>query len=572
MTNQRHDGDRGSGEPDEGSSGLHLNGSDISSQSALRLLLSLMDNIPDRIYFKDLQSRFVLVNRAKVLACGAVNADDIRGKTDFDYFSEEHARAAMDDERRVVATGQPVIGKEEKETWPDGRIAWCWTTKMPLRDEEGRIVGTFGISRDVTEQHLAQDALRDSEERYRQLLAAISTYMYTVRLDGGRPVHTEHSAGCESVTGYTPQELEADHHLWITMVHPDDRPAVLNYVEQITSGERVSPLEHRIRHKDGSTRWIRNTVVRHHRPDGKVASYDGLVEDITARKHAEAELQRTLAEMERRVLQRTTALMETNKALQDELGERQRTEERLRIAMTRLEEFDKAKLQFVFNVSHELKTPLVALRYAVENMLKGVTGPVSTQQRDYLILMRRSMERLMHTLQEVLDLSRLEAHALTLAPSRAELGEFVRQAIRPLTIVAEEKAISLSLDLQEISEPIEWDIDKMERVLLNLVENAIKFTPRGGSVHVCLERDTDHPSCVIITVTDNGVGIPPAHLGHIMERYYRADESIPGAGLGLSIGREIVCLHGGTISLDSPPPGGERGTRVRLHMPLVASP
>jgi two-component system sensor histidine kinase/response regulator len=550
--------------------GPSLQGAGISAQASMHLLVSLMDNIPDRIYFKDLESRFLLVNRAKVQACGVRTLEEVCGKTDFDFFSEEHARAARADEQRVIASGLPMVGQDEKETWQDGRVTWCCSTKMPLRDGEGRIIGTFGISRDVTEQHLAQEALAASEERYRQLLATVPTYTYSVQFDAGRPVHTNHGAGCQSVTGYLPREFDADPVLWIDMVHPEDRTAVLDYVEQAVSGERVTPIEHRIRHKDGSIRWIRSTIVRCRDSSGKVIRYDGLVEDITERKGAEAELQKTLGELERRVLQRTTALMETNKALQDELGERQRTEERLRVAMARLEEFDKAKMQFVFNISHELKTPLVSLRYAVENMLKGVTGPPSEKQTEYLVLMRRGIERLTHTLQEVLDLSRLEAHAMTLAPSQAVAADFVRLAIQPLAIVAEEKAVRLASFLDDIPERIEWDLDKMERVLFNLVENAIKFTPAGGLVEVAMKKDSERPDFVVLTVTDNGVGIAPRHLGHIMERYYRADESISGAGLGLSIGREIVRLHGGEISLACPPPGRETGTQVNVTLPLKA--
>ncbi|MCS7048563.1 MAG: PAS domain-containing protein, partial [Verrucomicrobiae bacterium] len=130
------------------------------------LLQSLMDNIPDCIYFKDEHSRFIKVNRAFGKWCG-VSPDEVVGKTDFHIFTAEHAQQAFDDEKEVMRTGQPLIAKEEKETWPDGRITWVSSTKLPLRDADGRIIGTFGVSRDITARKLAELRL----ERYAKALA-----------------------------------------------------------------------------------------------------------------------------------------------------------------------------------------------------------------------------------------------------------------------------------------------------------------------------------------------------------------------------------------------------------------
>lgn len=549
---------------------LNLHNSGAAGQTAWRLLAILMDSIPDRIYFKDRESRFVLVNKAKAATCNVTDSAALNGKTDFDFFSEEHAREAMEDEKRVMATGQPIIGKEEKETWPDGRVTWCSSTKMPLRDETGRIVGTFGISRDITEHHRVQEALRKSGELYRQLLSAIPSYTYSVQFEDGRPAHTNHSAGCQTVTGYSPGEFEAAPFLWIDMVHPEDRAAVMNCIGQILGGESSAPIEHRIIHKDGSLRWVRNTIVHHRDPSGQVTRYDGLVEDITERKSVESALQQALSEMERRVAQRTAALTQTNLALQDELAERQRAEERLRAAMERLDAIDKAKMQFVFNISHEIKLPVVSLRYAVENMLKGITGPLSEKQKAYAALMKHGIERILHATQEILDVSRLEAKSLKLQCAKAPVSELVCRAVEMLRIDADRKPVALSLFLGDITDVVEWDLEKMERVLHNVVDNAIKFTPEGGRVEVTLGRDPARPDFLVLTVTDNGMGIRPEHLGRIMERYYRTDETKPGVGLGLSICRDVVRLHGGEVSLASPPPGREQGTQVTLRLPVVA--
>ncbi len=115
------------------------------------MLQQLMDNISDNIYFKDANGRIVLVNRAYARWFGFNTPEEVIGKTDRDLFTDEHASAAFADEQRIMATGQPVIGIEEKETWPDGRTTWVSSTKMPLRGDDGKIVGIFGSSRDITE-------------------------------------------------------------------------------------------------------------------------------------------------------------------------------------------------------------------------------------------------------------------------------------------------------------------------------------------------------------------------------------------------------------------------------------
>ena len=129
------------------------------------LLANLMKNLPDAVYFKDMQSLFVLINQACLMKHGWPSMDFVAGKTDFDVFSKEHAEQAFADEQQIIETGEPLRGIEEKETWPDGRVTWVSTTKMPLKGDAGEIIGTFGISRDITEHKEAEfRALRYAEE------------------------------------------------------------------------------------------------------------------------------------------------------------------------------------------------------------------------------------------------------------------------------------------------------------------------------------------------------------------------------------------------------------------------
>lgn len=130
---------------------------------------SLMGHFSDRIYFKDLQSRIVYGNPAYVRLFEKERLEEILGKTDHDFFSDRHAQGALKDEQEIIRTGIPKLDMEEMETWPDGGVTWCSTSKAPLRNRDGAIVGTLGISRDITRQKATQEALKKSEEDYRRL-------------------------------------------------------------------------------------------------------------------------------------------------------------------------------------------------------------------------------------------------------------------------------------------------------------------------------------------------------------------------------------------------------------------
>ncbi|NQV34380.1 MAG: response regulator [Phycisphaeraceae bacterium] len=144
------------------------------------LLHTLMDNLPHNIYFKDAQSRFIRINRALSHCFRLQNDSDAMGKTDFDYFTEEHAQQAMADEQEILRSGQPLLDKEEKETWEDGQITWASTSKLPLRSPDGQIIGTFGISRDITDRKHAGEQLQAAKELAEVANRAKSEFLATM--------------------------------------------------------------------------------------------------------------------------------------------------------------------------------------------------------------------------------------------------------------------------------------------------------------------------------------------------------------------------------------------------------
>jgi PAS domain S-box-containing protein len=251
---------------------------------------------------------------------------------------------------------------------------------------------------------------------------------------------------------------------------------------------------------------------------------------------------------------------------------RKRAQEALEDAVRRLEEHDRARSQFVSNVSHELRTPLTSMIYAVANMLRGVTGTLSDGTRRYLEMLEGDCKRLLGTVNDILDLRRIETKSLKLIKNRVPFGRIVQRSTESLLVQANQKGVALTMDRGRANWFVDCDAHKIERVFLNVVGNAVKFTPDGGSIAVQMRDDPARPGFVQVCVQDNGIGIPPEALPRVTERYFTVGDQPCGSGLGLAISKEIVELHGGAIEVRSPPPGASRGTVVRVSLPATDAP
>jgi signal transduction histidine kinase len=233
--------------------------------------------------------------------------------------------------------------------------------------------------------------------------------------------------------------------------------------------------------------------------------------------------------------------------------------------VTQQRELDRLKDEFVATVSHELRTPLTSMMGFLEMIREGEAGELNEEQQRFLAIVYRSSERLQRLVGDLLFVARLDANGLQLQFGDAQLDEIVRDAVESSGALARSREVSLVAEVESVP-PVSGDKERLSQLVGNLISNALKFTPAGGSV---VARAFAEGGRAVVEIADTGIGIPPGEQGRLFQRFFRSstatEQAIPGTGLGLVISRAIAEAHGGTIDVTSVP--GE-GTTFRVEIPV----
>jgi PAS domain S-box-containing protein len=505
---------------------------------------TLLDNIPDRIYFKDEKSRFIRINRALTRLFGLSKPEEAYGKTDAHFYGEDHAREALEDERRVMETGEPLLNKVENEILQDGTRAWSLTTKLPLRDRKGRIIGTCGISREITEIKEMESALVAERNLLRAVIDNVPDHIFLkdsegrYLLDNAAHMKWLGAAHRSEIVGRTvfdffPEGIARQY-------HDADMPV-------LRSGQPVVNQEEQSLDAEGMTHWALLTKVPWITEDGHVHGMVCVKRDITEQKLAERKL---------------LEAMENLKSAHTEL----------RGVQLQLIEAEKMKMigRLAAGVAHEVKNPLAILKMGVDFL--NQSPPEDETAQIIIKEMDEAVQRADSVIRGLLDFSRPKQ----LEKKKGNLNTLIDDALK-LVKVEMKGAFEVVRELDPKLPEIPLDADKLSHVFVNLLTNAIHAMGTGGTLTVrtyskqltgvgeniagsASENFRVGQTIVVVEIDDTGHGIPEDKLGKIFEPFFTTKPTGKGTGLGLAVVKTIIDLHGATIDIRNLPEAGARVT------------
>lgn len=473
-----------------------------------QMLQLILDNIPQRIFWKDLNSTYLGCNKTFADDANLSTPEEIIGLTDYDMpWKSTEADFYRSIDAKVMRNDQPVYHLTEPQTHLNGEISWLETNKIPLHDESGFVVGILGTYEDITERKKSEEALKESEERFRSLIDNLIEAALIIDWSG-KIIFANNSAA--KLVGLS-SPMQGIGKKVFEFLHPDYTQKVLQAI--VNSNDFTEPFidEYKIKTIKGEDRWVESLGTKIIFDNQK--SILVTLRDITERKYAEIEL---------------------------------------RNAKEKAEEMSRIKSNFLANMSHELRTPLVGILGFAELLRDKLKEKHTTEMADRILT---SANRLMDTLNLLLDLSRIEAKKVDihLAPNR--IPELVESQIQVFEAVAEKKNLFLQTEIQDHNLFAEVDEQIFRQIINNLVNNALKYTYSGGVTVSVASVTEDSKPFVQVSVKDSGIGIPKESLGLIFQEFRQVSEGFnrhfEGTGLGLTITKNFVEMMNGQIRVKS---------------------
>lgn len=407
---------------------------------------------------------------------------------------------------------------------PDGAEIWLRSLAEQLKDAEGKVVGAFGVLQDISERKNAEADLRRAHQSLAnaQRIAHVGNWSRNM---------TTGDVFCSDevyrIFGFQPGSLTFTFERMLDCVHPADRDMLLKGIQQTTEHPAPFQVDHRIILPDGSVRFVRQQGEPMLDSDGRLVRLEGIVLDITDIKARE-------------------------KAMNE--------------ARIRAESADRAKTEFLANMSHELRTPLNAVIGFSDVLAQQILGPVPATYNESIDAIRTSSRHLLEIISDLLEMSRIESGARHLQEFPFDVPAAIHECSQHFANQAKRDGISFTIDKTGPLPALLGEERAFKQILSNLLSNALKFTPRNGSVTVTATNAGEDG--LLVAVSDTGKGIDPALLPQLGKPFAQGESSLSrrygGVGLGLAISRRLMDMHGGRLEITSLPGAG---TRVIMVFP-----
>jgi PAS domain S-box-containing protein len=476
-------------------------------------LAAIVESSDDAIIGKDMSGTITSWNRGAERLYG-YTAEEIVGRSISCLMPPDHTDDFPMLMRRL-SRGERIEHYETVRVRKDGSRVDVSLTISPIKNAEGQVVGASKIARDITERKRAEEALRESEERFRgifkQTIAGVAQTDLT-----GRFVQVNERYG--AIVGRSAEELYGLRMQDIT--HPDDLPRNLPLFERAVTQGTPFVIDKRYVRPDGSLVWVSNSVSPIRDGLGNPKYVVAVCLDITDRKRAEDALR----------------------------------------------EADRRKDEFLAILAHELRNPLAPLRNALQLLQLDSDNKATFEQAR--AMMERQLQQMVRLVDDLMDVSRIAKGKLALRKERVELAAVVQSAVEAARPLIEQHDHTLTVTLPPEPVFLHGDQTRLAQVFSNLLTNAAKYMDRGGRIWLSAAREGDE---VVVKVRDAGVGIPADMLGKIFEPFTQVDRSLErsqgGLGIGLSLVRGLIAMHGGSIEAHSDGPG--RGSEFIVRLPVL---